>query len=242
MFACVKYGSLTVAEDTPVGHTLLTITATDNDEPDSGSSVINFHISSGNEDGFFTVESNGTGVGHVVVAKVNVGNYEKNKKHTEILVSNMDAVSWQPLDFEASPTYRLQIDARNPEPLTKGLNYDSKSSAVLSVSLTDVDEVPEFSLDVLDVTVPENITEGSVLLTVEANDPEGKEIRYSRECCMFITCFCYLQCVLYCISCLSCFQAHNCPCEVFKVVFVSFLGHKRAANWSKQMSLFYVCL
>lgn len=91
----------------------------------------------------------------------------------------MDAVSWQPLDFEVSPTYRLQIDARNPEPLMKGLNYGSESSAVLSVSLTDVDEVPEFSLDVLDVIVPENITEGSVLLMVEAKDPEGKEIRYT---------------------------------------------------------------
>lgn len=69
---CAQYGSHTVAEDTPVGHTLLSIRATDNDEPDSGSSFIEFHISSGNEDGYFTVETNGTGVGHVVVAKVNV--------------------------------------------------------------------------------------------------------------------------------------------------------------------------
>lgn len=59
----------------------------------------------------------------------------------------------------------------------KGLEYGSESSASVLVSLTDVDEVPEFSLDILDVTVPENITKGSVLLTVEAKDPEGKEIR-----------------------------------------------------------------
>lgn len=59
----------------------------------------------------------------------------------------------------------------------KGLEYGSESSAFVLVSLTDVDEVPEFSLDILDVTVPENITKGSVLLTVEAKDPEGKEIR-----------------------------------------------------------------
>lgn len=89
----------------------------------------------------------------------------------------MVAVSRQPLDFELSPSYRLQIDARNPEPLMKGLEYGSESSAFVVVSLTDVDEVPEFSSDILDVTVPENITEGSVLLTVEAADPEGKEIR-----------------------------------------------------------------
>lgn len=59
-----------MAEDIAVGHTLLTIRATDNDEPDSGSSLIEFHISSGNEDGYFAVETNGTGEGHVVVAKV----------------------------------------------------------------------------------------------------------------------------------------------------------------------------
>lgn len=55
-----------------MGHTLLTIRATDNDEPDSGSSSIDFHISAGNEDRHFMVETNGTGVGHVVVAKVSV--------------------------------------------------------------------------------------------------------------------------------------------------------------------------
>lgn len=94
-----------------------------------------------------------------------------------MLISNMVAVSRQPLDFEVSSSLRLQIDARNPEPLMKGLEYGSESSAVVSVSLTDLDEVPEFSSDVLDVAVPENITKGSVLLTVEAADPEGKEIR-----------------------------------------------------------------
>ncbi|XP_011603960.2 cadherin-17 [Takifugu rubripes] len=155
VFEKADYGSHTVAEDAPVGHTLLTITATDNDEPDSGSSTIYFNISSGNDDEFFTVETNGTGVGHVVIAK--------------------------PLDFEVSPSLRLQIDARNPEPLTKGLEYGRESSAFVLVSLTDVDEVPEFSSHVLDVAVPENITKGSVLLTVEAADPEGKEISFKLD-------------------------------------------------------------
>lgn len=82
----------------------------------------------------------------------------------------------QPLDFESSPTYKLQIDARNPEPLMEGLEYGSESTAVLLVSVTDVDEAPEFSLDRQDVAVAENFTKGAVLLTVEAKDPEGKEI------------------------------------------------------------------
>ncbi|XP_072250425.1 cadherin-17 [Leuresthes tenuis] len=149
------YGSHNLTEDTPVGHTVLTITATDADDADSGSSHIEFHISAGNDDEVFTVETDGTGVGHLVIAK--------------------------PLDFESSPTYKLQIDARNPEPLQKGLEYDSGATAIVSVSVSDVDEAPEFSLDILDVTVPENTTKGSVLLTVMAMDPEGKEISFKLE-------------------------------------------------------------
>ncbi|XP_074509842.1 cadherin-17 [Sebastes fasciatus] len=149
------YGSHTLSEDTPVGHTVLTIRATDADDPDSGSSLIEFHITAGDDDELFVVETDGKGVGHVVVAK--------------------------PLDFESSPTYKLQIDARNPEPLMEGLEYAGESTAFVSVSLTDVDEAPEFSLDILDVTVPENTTKGSVLLTVEAKDPEGKEIGFKLD-------------------------------------------------------------
>lgn len=149
------YGSHTLAEDTPVGHTILTIRATDDDDPDSGSSRIEFHISAGQDDDFFAVETNGTGVGHLVVAK--------------------------PLDFESSPIYKLQIDARNPEPLMKGLEYGSESTAFVTLSVTDVDEAPEFSLEIPEVTVAENITKGSVLLTVEAKDPEGKEIGFKLD-------------------------------------------------------------
>lgn len=67
---CEQYGSFTLAEDTPVGHTVLNISATDADDPDSGSSFIEFHISAGNEDDFFSVETDGKGKGHVVIAKV----------------------------------------------------------------------------------------------------------------------------------------------------------------------------
>ncbi|KAK2844546.1 hypothetical protein Q5P01_011205 [Channa striata] len=103
----------------------------------------------------FSVKTDGSGVGYVVINK--------------------------PLDFESSPSYKLQIDARNPEPLTKGMEYGHESTAFVSVFVTDIDEDPEFSLDISDVTVPENTTKGSVLLTVEAKDPEGKEIGFKLE-------------------------------------------------------------
>uniref|UniRef100_A0A8C6M3D9 Cadherin 17, LI cadherin (liver-intestine) n=1 Tax=Nothobranchius furzeri TaxID=105023 RepID=A0A8C6M3D9_NOTFU len=86
-----------------------------------------------------------------------------------------------PLPLPSSHTYDLQIDARNPEPLMKGLEYGGESTAVLSVCVTDVDEAPEFSLDILDVTVAEDITKGSVVFKVEAKDPEGKEISFKMD-------------------------------------------------------------
>ncbi|XP_033836798.1 cadherin-17 isoform X2 [Periophthalmus magnuspinnatus] len=155
LFEKQDYGSHTLAEDTPVGHTLLTLKATDADEAESGSSQIEFHISEGNDDGFFAVETEENGVGQLVIVK--------------------------PLDFETASSYNLKIDARNPEPLMKGLEYGSESSATLQLSVTDVDEDPEFSLDILDVTVPEDVAKGTVLLKVEAKDPEGKDISFKLD-------------------------------------------------------------
>lgn len=66
----VQYGNHTLAEDIPVGYTVLTFRATDADEPGSGSSLVQFHISAGDENQVFTVESDGSGVGHLVIAKV----------------------------------------------------------------------------------------------------------------------------------------------------------------------------
>jgi len=155
LFEKTDYGSQILAEDTPLGHTVLTLKATDADDPNSGSSRIDFHISAGNDDGVFRVETDGDGVARLVLAK--------------------------PLDFESAASYTLQIDARNPEPLMKGLEYGAGSSASVSVSVGDVDEVPEFGLDILDVTVPENTSVGATLLTVEAKDPEGKELGFKME-------------------------------------------------------------
>lgn len=67
---CLQYGTYNLTEDTPVGHTVLTIRATDADDPDSGSSHIEFHVSAGDDDELFAVKTDGKGVGYVVIAKV----------------------------------------------------------------------------------------------------------------------------------------------------------------------------
>ncbi|XP_054904062.1 cadherin-17 [Poeciliopsis prolifica] len=149
------YGNHSLSEDAEVGSTVLTITATDADEPDTGSSYIRFDISSGNDGDVFQVETDGKGVGYVVIAK--------------------------PLDFESHSTFDLQIDARNSEPLRTGVEYTSKSTATLTVSVNDVDEAPKFMMDSMDVVVPENFTKGSVLLKINAKDPEGEEISFKLD-------------------------------------------------------------
>lgn len=94
----------------------------------------------------------------------------------------------------------------------KGLEYGDESSAFASVFVADVDEVPEFSLDILDVAVLENITEGSVLLTVEAKDPEGKEIRSAAQNKPINQ---ISSSPTVCVSCLSRLKAHRCPSAFF---------------------------
>ncbi|XP_062322072.1 cadherin-17 [Osmerus eperlanus] len=155
IFEQSDYGSHTLSEDTPVGHTLLTVKATDADDPGSGSSRIEFHITAGNEDGVFAMETESNGEGRIVLVK--------------------------PLDFEITPSTRLQIDARNPEPLMAGIQYDNQSTAFVTVEINDVDEAPEFDMDILDVVLPENTSLGASVVTVGAKDPEGKLIEFKLE-------------------------------------------------------------
>lgn len=86
-------------------------------------------------------------------------------------------LDFQPLDYELQSVFNLQIDARNPEPLIEGLEYDENARAVVVIQLVDVDEPPVFEVDTLNVNVPENITVGTVIMKAEAKDPEGKTIK-----------------------------------------------------------------
>lgn len=59
----------------------------------------------------------------------------------------------------------------------KGLEYGEESTTFVSVQVTDVDESPQFLTEIQEVSVPEDAVPGSVLLKVEAKDPEQQEIR-----------------------------------------------------------------
>ncbi|XP_036414174.1 cadherin-17 [Colossoma macropomum] len=150
------YGTYSIPELADVGTTLLTIKATDADDPGTGSSRVEYHITKGDPDKLFAIEvDDTTGEGRVYVA--------------------------QPLDYEVQSTYQLQIDARNPEPLIKGVEYDEHSTTVVVIELVDVDEPPVFTVDILNINVPENLTVGTTLLTADAKDPDGQKIMFKLE-------------------------------------------------------------
>uniref|UniRef100_A0AAY4DMY1 Cadherin domain-containing protein n=1 Tax=Denticeps clupeoides TaxID=299321 RepID=A0AAY4DMY1_9TELE len=155
-FVLLIYGTITLSEDEPLGTAVVTIKATDADDPGTGSSKVEYHVVAGDPGGVFAVEVDEvTGEGRLVIT--------------------------QPLDFETTASYRLQIDARNPEPLVSGVEYDERATTFVTVEILDVDEPPVFDMDVLEVTVPENLTVGATVLKMVAKDPEGREILFKLE-------------------------------------------------------------
>ncbi|XP_026084247.1 cadherin-17-like [Carassius auratus] len=156
VFEKKDYGTHSVPELAEVGTTLLTIKATDADDPGTGSSKVEYLITAGDPHNLIAIEVNeATGEGRVYIAR--------------------------PLDYELQNVFNLQIDARNPEPLIEGVKYNDSATTFVVILLVDVDEPPEFEVDTIDVNVPENITVGTVIMTAEAKDPEGKTIKFKME-------------------------------------------------------------
>uniref|UniRef100_A0A8C1NJ26 Cadherin 17, LI cadherin (liver-intestine) n=1 Tax=Cyprinus carpio TaxID=7962 RepID=A0A8C1NJ26_CYPCA len=156
VFEKKEYGTHSVPELAEVGTTLLTIKATDADDPGTGSSRVEYHITAGDQHNLLAIEvDENTGEGRVYIAR--------------------------PLDYELQSIFSLQIDARNPEPLIEGVEYNENATTFVVIQLLDVDEPPVFEVETLNVNVPENITVGTVIMTAEAKDPEGKTIKFKME-------------------------------------------------------------
>lgn len=75
------------------------------------------------------------------------------------------------------PEYNLVINATNPEPLVSGVEYNSSSLAAFNVLVTNVDEPPVFQKPVFKTEVSEDIPVNTLVMTVEAYDPEGDSVR-----------------------------------------------------------------
>ncbi|NXW93498.1 CAD17 protein, partial [Alopecoenas beccarii] len=148
IFEKSDYHNVTVAESIPVGTTILEIQATDGDEPGTGSSYIIYQVKEGDPNNTFTIETD---------PETNRGFLRINKA----------------LDFEETPVHNLVINATNPEPLVPGVQYNSSSLTLFKVFVTNVDEAPVFRKTVYKAEVSEDIPVNTVVMTVEAYDPEG---------------------------------------------------------------------
>lgn len=73
--------------------------------------------------------------------------------------------------------YNLVISATNPEPLVPGVQYNSSSLTSFKVFVTNVDEPPVFHKTVYKAEVSEDIPVNTLVVTVEAYDPEGDTVR-----------------------------------------------------------------
>ncbi|EPQ05455.1 Cadherin-13 [Myotis brandtii] len=88
----------------------------------------------------------------------------------------------KPLDYEISAFHTLLIKVENEDPLVPDVSYGPSSTATVHITVLDVNEGPVFYPDPMMVTRQENISVGSVLLTVNATDPDSLQhqtIRYS---------------------------------------------------------------
>ena len=69
------------------------------------------------------------------------------------------------------------FQAENPEPLVHGVQYNASSSATFRLIVTDVNEAPQFSQQVYQAKVSEDVAKGTKVGNVTAKDPEGLDIR-----------------------------------------------------------------
>uniref|UniRef100_A0A8B9WYL6 Cadherin-17 n=1 Tax=Bos mutus grunniens TaxID=30521 RepID=A0A8B9WYL6_BOSMU len=154
IFEKSDYGNLTFPEDTAVGSVILTIQATDADEPHTGSSKILYRITQGDSEGCLEIETD---------PQTNTG-YIKLKK---------------PLDFETVAIHNIVVQAENPEPLVPGVQYNASSSATFRLTVTDVNEAPQFFQQVSEAKVSEAVAKGTKVGNMTAKDPEGLDVSYS---------------------------------------------------------------
>ncbi|XP_036120238.1 cadherin-17 [Molossus molossus] len=154
IFEKSDYGNLTLPEDTAVGSTILTIQATDADEPFTGSSKILYRITQGDNEGRLGIVTDPqTNAGYVIIKK--------------------------PLDFETAAVHNIVFQAENPEPLVSDVQYNASSFATFNLFVTDVNEAPQFSQRVFQAKVSEDVAVGTKLGNVTAKDPESLDISYS---------------------------------------------------------------
>ncbi|XP_072278612.1 cadherin-13 [Pyxicephalus adspersus] len=136
---------------------MVNLTVNDKDDPTTGAWRAVYTIINGNPGQSFEIHTNpNTNEGMLSVVK--------------------------PLDCEILAFHTLLIKVENEDPLIPDVGYGSSSTATVQINVLDVNEGPVFHPDPMEVSTPENISVGSILLTVSATDPDTLQhqtIRFS---------------------------------------------------------------
>ncbi|KAL7833431.1 hypothetical protein AOLI_G00283910 [Acnodon oligacanthus] len=127
-----------------VGAVVVKMPVTDGDEPQSPAWTAKFRIVSGNNGGFFAVNT-GTNKQEGIITTV------------------------KPLDFEQTNKYTLLVVAENDVPFAKPL---TTSTATVIVNVLDVNEAPVFDPEEKFISKPEDLAVGSELTVYTATDPD----------------------------------------------------------------------
>uniref|UniRef100_A0A8C9VAS4 Cadherin 15, type 1, M-cadherin (myotubule) n=1 Tax=Scleropages formosus TaxID=113540 RepID=A0A8C9VAS4_SCLFO len=141
-------------ENTPVPE-IGRVNVLDLDEPSTPNWRAVYAISSGDPDGHFAVRTDPeTNEGILSVVK--------------------------PLDYETQKKYLLTVVVKNEEPLSDKAPRGPLSSAVVTVTVLNVNEAPRFVENPIKVEVPESTAAGTVLTTIRAHNPENARLRWGR--------------------------------------------------------------
>lgn len=151
---------------------VLQIPVQDKDLVNTPNWVSKFVITKGNENGNFRIDTDPkTNGGRLYVSKVSGG--EVGVGGGEIPTPEADdrLSSLQALDHEKTKSVKLEITAQNEAELSGGGAWNS---VPVDVTVTNVDEGPEFSAGTIVFNVKENEPNGTLIGRYTALDPETK--------------------------------------------------------------------
>lgn len=167
---------MSVAESAPAGSVVGHIEARD---PDLGiNAAMRYRVIDGDGRDAFDIRTDPTGTYGVIALK------QVRMKACLAPVPAADAKStllscqrvspFQRLDFEATRSYTLKLEAANTH-VDKRFSAGGPFSdiATVQVSVEDVDEPPQFSSALYYAEVPEDAEIGTVLITISARDPDA---------------------------------------------------------------------
>uniref|UniRef100_A0A3Q2GT61 Cadherin-20 n=1 Tax=Equus caballus TaxID=9796 RepID=A0A3Q2GT61_HORSE len=200
----------TVPEMSPVGTSVIQVTATDADDPTYGNSArVVYSILQGQP--YFSVDSKtehyqmsvlesapvSSTVGRVFAKDLDEG-INAEMKYTIVDGDGADAFDIntdpnfqvgiitvkKPLSFESKKSYTLKVEGANPHLEMRFLNLGPfQDITTVHISVEDVDEPPVFEPGFYFVEVPEDVAIGTTIQIISAKDPDvtNNSIRYSID-------------------------------------------------------------